>query len=127
MHYFFVSGNTLIFFYKSFMRNLEKHIGKWSDTSLLMISFLSSNEVSKIQFANKLPIKETVFDVTLVGLVIRGMQPCAKIYKYLLSLLIAPFSSLWQHVIDNIFEFLISISLVTRLLLPSETETIYIS
>ena len=44
-----------------------------------MISFSSFNEVSKTKFVNKLSIKETVFDVTLVGLVIKGMQPCAKI------------------------------------------------
>ena len=40
-----------------------------------MISFSSFNEVSKTKFVNKLSIKETVFDVTLVGLVIKGMQP----------------------------------------------------
>ena len=42
--------------------------GKWSDTSLVMIPFLSFNEVSKIKFVNILSIKETIFDVTLVGL-----------------------------------------------------------
>ena len=44
-----------------------------------MIPFLSFNEVSKIKFVNILSIKETVLDVTLVGFVIKGMQPCAKI------------------------------------------------
>ena len=44
-----------------------------------MIPFLSFNEVSKTKFVNILSIKETVLDVTLVGLVIKGMQPCAKI------------------------------------------------
>ena len=51
----------------------EKNTGKWSDTSLLMIPFLSYNEVAKIKFVNILSIKGTAFDVTLVGLVIKGM------------------------------------------------------
>ena len=42
----------------------ETNTGKWSDTSLLMIPFLSFNEVSKIKFVNILSIKETVLDVT---------------------------------------------------------------
>ena len=46
----------------------ETNTGKWSDTSLVMIPFLSFNEVSKIKFVNILSIKETIFDVTLVGL-----------------------------------------------------------
>ena len=37
-----------------------------------MIPFLSFNEVSKIKFVNILSIKETVFDVTPVGLVVKG-------------------------------------------------------
>ena len=57
----------------------ETNTGKWSDTSLLMIPFLSFNEESKIRFVNILSIKDTVLDVTLVGFVIKGMQPCAKI------------------------------------------------
>ena len=48
----------------------ETNTGKWSDTSLLMIPFLSFNEVSKIKFVNILSIKETVLDVTLVGFVV---------------------------------------------------------
>ena len=44
-----------------------------------MILFFSFNEVSKIKFVNILSIKETIFDVTLVGLVIKRMQPCAKV------------------------------------------------
>ena len=44
-----------------------------------MIPFLSFNEVSKIKFVNILSIKETILDVTLVGFVIKGMQPYAKI------------------------------------------------
>ena len=44
-----------------------------------MIPFLSFNEVSKTRFVNVLPIKETALDVTLVGLVIKGLKPCAKI------------------------------------------------
>ena len=44
-----------------------------------MIPFLSFNEVSKIKFVDELSIKETVFDVTLVGFVYPGMQTCAKI------------------------------------------------
>ena len=54
-------------------------MGKWSETSLLMISFFSFNEVSKTKFVNILSIKKTVLVVTLVGLVIKEMQPCAKI------------------------------------------------
>ena len=42
-------------------------------------SLLSFNKVSKIKFVNILSVKETVFDVTLIGLVIKEMQPCAKI------------------------------------------------
>ena len=57
----------------------ETNTGKWSDTSLLMIPLLSFNEESKIRFVNILSIKDTVLDVTLVGFVIKGMQPCAKI------------------------------------------------
>ena len=57
----------------------ETNTGKWSDTSLLMIPFLSFNEVSKIKFVNILSIKETVLDVTVVSFVINGMQPWAKI------------------------------------------------
>ena len=44
-----------------------------------MIPFLSFNEVSKIKVVNKLSIKETVFDITLADLVIKELQPCAKI------------------------------------------------
>ena len=44
-----------------------------------MIPFLSFNEVPKTKFVNTLSTKETVLDVTLVGPVIKGMQPCAKI------------------------------------------------
>ena len=44
-----------------------------------MIPIFSFNEVSKIKLVNILSIKETVFDVNLVGLVIKGMQPFAKI------------------------------------------------
>ena len=36
-----------------------------------MIPFLSFNEVSKAKFVNILSIKETAFDATLVGLVIK--------------------------------------------------------
>ena len=50
----------------------ETNTGKSSDTSLLMIPFLSFYEVSKIKFVNILSIKETVLDVTLVGFVIKG-------------------------------------------------------
>ena len=50
----------------------ETNTEKWSDTSLVMIPFLSFNEVSKIKFVNILSIKETVFDVTPVGLVVKG-------------------------------------------------------
>ena len=57
----------------------ERSTGKWSDTWFLMIPFLSFNEVSKIKFLNILSIKETGLDVTLVGFVIKRMQPCAKI------------------------------------------------
>ena len=58
---------------------METNTGKWSNTSLLMIPFLSFNEAPKIKFVNILSIKETVSDVTLVEFVIKGMQPCAKI------------------------------------------------
>ena len=58
---------------------METNTGKWSNKSLLMIPFLSFNEASKIKFVNVLSIKGTVSDVTLVGFVIKGMQPCAKI------------------------------------------------
>ena len=58
---------------------METNTGKWSNTSLLMIPFLSFNEASKIKFVNILSIKETVSDVTLVEFVIKGTQPCAKI------------------------------------------------
>ena len=57
----------------------ETNPGKWWDTSILIFPFLSFNEVSKIKFVSILSIKETVWDVTLVGIVIKGMQPCAKI------------------------------------------------
>ena len=40
-----------------------------------MAPFLSFNEIPKKKFVNILSIKETVFDVTLVGLVIKEMQP----------------------------------------------------
>ena len=43
-----------------------------------MIPFLSFTEVSKVKFVNILSTKETIFDVTLVGLIIKIMQPCAK-------------------------------------------------
>ena len=43
-----------------------------------MIPCLSFNEVSKTRYVNILSIKETVFDVTLVDLVFKGMQPCTK-------------------------------------------------
>ena len=56
----------------------ETNTEKWSDTSLVMIPFLSFNEVSKIKLVNILSIKETIFNVTLVGFVIKRMQPCAK-------------------------------------------------
>ena len=49
----------------------ETNIEKWPE-SFLMIPFLSFNEVSKIKFVNILSIKETVFDVTPVGLVVKG-------------------------------------------------------
>ena len=57
----------------------ETNTGKWSDISLLMIPFLSFNKVSKIKFVNTFSIKETVFAVAVVGLVIKKMQPFAKI------------------------------------------------
>ena len=44
-----------------------------------MIPFLSFNVVAKTKFVNILSIKEAVLDVTLVGLVMKGMQPRAKI------------------------------------------------
>ena len=47
----------------------ETNTVKWSDKLLLMIPFLSFNEVSKIKFVNILSINETVLDVTLVGFV----------------------------------------------------------
>ena len=49
----------------------ETNREKWPE-SFLMIPFLSFNEVSKIKFVNILSIKETVFDVTPVGLVVKG-------------------------------------------------------
>ena len=71
-----------IFWYSSHIfdgEHRETNAGKWSGTSLLMIPFLSFNEVSKIKFVNALSIKETVLDVTLVGFVIKWMQLSAKI------------------------------------------------
>ena len=65
---------------RSFDRELrETNTRKLSETLLLMIPFLSFNEVPKTKFVNILSTKETVLDVTLVGPVIKGMQPCAKI------------------------------------------------
>ena len=61
-------------------KNLEKQIQENGPTQqFLIIPFLSFNEASKIKFVNILSIKEPVFDVTLVGLVSKRMQPCAKI------------------------------------------------
>ena len=61
----------------------ERNTGKWSDTSLLMIPFLSFNKVSKIKFVNILSIKETVLDVTLVGFVgsYSSVERAKTIYK----------------------------------------------
>ena len=61
------------------MENVGKQTGKWSDRSLLMISFLIFNKVQKLKFVNTLSIKESVLDVTLLDSVIKGMQPCANI------------------------------------------------
>ena len=80
MYYSFMNSVLLIFFVNFLWRTFrEANIGNWSDTSLLMISFLSLNEVSKIKFVNILSIKETVLRVTLVDFVMKGKQPCAKI------------------------------------------------
>ena len=59
------------------MKNLQKQTQKRGQIhyTLLYITilFLSFNDVSKIEFVNILSVKETVFDATLNGLVIKGM------------------------------------------------------
>ena len=79
MHHFSVNSNPLIFFLNFDEELREANSGKWSDTSLLMIPFLSFNEVSNMKFENILQIKETVFDVNPVVLFIKKMEPYAKI------------------------------------------------
>ena len=61
------------------MKNLEKQRQENGQTFLLMIPFFSFNKASKIKFVNISSIKESVFDVTLIGLVNKEMQLCAKI------------------------------------------------
>ena len=68
------------------MKSLEKQIHEYGQTIILIIPFLSFGEVSKIKLVNILSIKETVCDVTLIGLITKGIIEAFKFLNFCCSL-----------------------------------------